>query len=261
MIDDTIDEIYCYKYARLYFLKGIIYNIFTLGIISLICKFSAKVFIKIYCIECDVSRAELFLVVDFENNIFLVKTIRENFHKKYKFLKNDISYNQSIIEVKNSHYIGEEMYNSSDECIILKFKNNNYIYLESIKRFAPVQLDLQRFTNSAIHDLFSVGITKLTQYNYLLNKFGENNLKVKARKFLNILFKKFFSPLILYRIFMILIWIVQGYYSFLAVIAVLSFIILILSSYQKYINYKRIFTDNKLADIPRIDEVNKILIF
>ena len=58
---------------------------------------------------------ELFLIVDYEKHFFLIKAQKENFYKKYKFLKTEISYSVSKNEMENSNYIGEEIYNKKDE--------------------------------------------------------------------------------------------------------------------------------------------------
>jgi magnesium-transporting ATPase (P-type) len=118
-----------------------------------------------------------------------------------------------------------------------------------------VQFDLTKFTNLEIYENFSEGVKTIMEYNYLLNKYGENIMKMEDKTFSKIILKKFLTPLIIYRIFIVFIWIKIGYYSFLIVVAVLSISLLLITSYQKYLNFKRIFNDNYLYEIPKMEEV------
>ncbi len=259
LVDESIEAIVCFKYVKFYYIKLILYNLLTLGLLSIFCRIFRKLQIKVFCIPSDVYDTELFLVEDHEKRFFIVDALRENFNKKYKFLKSENYKNKEIIS-KDSHFIGEEGLNKSCEAadsenIILYFKNNKYIYLESICGFAAVQLDLGKFTNAEIYKNFSEGVKSLAEYNYLLNKFGENMMRMKEKTLFQIVGKKFFTPLIIYRIYIVFIWIVNKYYSFLIVVAVLSIILLLISSYQKYLNYKRVFNKNDSFEIRKMEEV------
>jgi len=227
-----------------------------LGLIFLICKFNKKFYLKIYCEECIVNQVQLFLVRDFSKIIFLIDAQKENFLKRYKFMKNEIPLTQLNMNLNKSKYLGEEVFNEKkEEQIILYFKNNKYIYLNSINNFTAVQFDLRKFTYNEINDFFSNGIKNIFEYNYLLNKFGENVIKIKNNSLNRIIFKKFFSPLIIYTIFIMFIWIRAEYFSFSIVVASLSFILLMMSSHQKYLNYKRIFDKINFYEVPKIERV------
>lgn len=254
-MDESIEEIICLKYVRFYYFKFILYNLFTLGLLYIFCKIYPKLHLKVYCVPCEVHDTQLFLIEDHERRFFIVDAQRENFFKKYKFLKNDITIQAMKNELKNSHYIGEEGLNESEEHIIFYFKNCKYIYLDSIKGFSAVQLDLRKFTNMQIYEKFSDGIKNLKEYNYLLNKFGENIMKMKDKTFFKIIGKKLFTPLIIYRIFIVVIWIKINYYSFLTVVGLISTLLLLVTSYQKYLNYKRVFNENDSYEIPKMEEV------
>jgi len=201
----------------------------------ILCKFYRKLYLKIYCNECQAEETDLILIEDSTKNIYLIQAFKENFYSKYKFLKSEISMKAMKKELKDSNYLGEEIFNEKDEQIIFYFKNNKYIYLKSINNFSSVQFDLRRLTNAEIHNNFSNGVKNLCEYNYLLNKFGENLIKMKDKTFSKILYNKFFTPLIIYRIFIVIIWVI--------------------SSYQKYLNYKRIFNNNDLYEIPKMEDV------
>ena len=255
-MDESIEEIFCFRYVRFYYLKLILYNLFTFGLLYIFCRIYRKLYLKVFFNPCDVRETEIFLVKDCEGTFLILNAKRENFFNKYKFLKSEISLNLNKNELKkNSAYTGEEALNDTDEQIILYYKNSKYMYLESIKGFASVQFDLTKFTNLEIYQNFSEGVKTIMEYNYLLNKYGENIMKMEDKTFSKIILKKFFTPLIIYRIFIVFIWIKIEYYSFLIVVLAISIALLLITSYQKYSNFKRIFNDNYLYEIPKMEEV------
>ncbi len=192
----------------------------------------------------------------------MVKILLEDFNERYKFLKKNCSNfddeNNKI--TRESFYVGHEKYNRHKN-IIFYFKNNKYIYMEYINKFRTVEINLN-LKNSEIHNLYSNGISDIRVYNYLLNKFGENIMKMKSKSYLNIIIKKLFSKINLYNIFVLIIWFYEEYYSFGIVVFAFSFFSLLITSYQKYSNYKRICNYNELIDILKIEKVHiKILFF
>jgi hypothetical protein len=190
----------------------------------------------------------------------LVYICLEDFNDQYKFLEkkkkncidlDDDDTNNKI--TKESCYMGEEKYNKNKN-IIFYFKNNKYIYLENIEKFRSVEMNLN-IKNSEIHDFYCNGISEIKEYNYLLNKFGENILKMKSKSYLNIIIKKLFNPIYLYNIFALIVWIFEEYYYFAFVVFTFSFFSLLITSYQKYTNYRNICNYSELLDVFKIEKV------
>lgn len=152
--------------------------------------------------------------------------------------------------------MGEEKHNKSKdfENIIFYFKNNKYIYLENSNQFRTVEMNLN-LKNSEIHRFYSKGISNIEEYNYLLNKFGENIMKMKSKSYLNIILKKIFTPINLYTIFVIILWTNQGYLNFAFVVFIFSFLMLLITSYQKYSNYKKICNYSEISESLKIEKV------
>ena len=122
----------------------------------------------------------------------------------------------------------------------MEFRNNIYYYIENENYFAPMQFELNKFTNNELHKNFNKGITSAREYNYLLNKFGLNKIKMENKTFFNIFIGHLFQPLYIYQIFSIAIWFYQQYYVFAGIIVCMTLVILLTISFQTYNNYRKI---------------------
>jgi len=258
----------------------ILYNIFSLGFIGIFCYFSESFFLKVFCTHSKIEEVEFFKIIDIENKTYLIKAKRQNFYKKYFLLKEDIyfealksnSINNKYKKKKdlnlenikncleNSIYVGEDFLNSNDESIILYFKNNKYVYSEEQNSFLPVQLNLKDFTNNEIHENFSGGINDLREYNYLLNKFEENIMKLKDISVLEIILKRLLKPFNFYQLFIILFWGFVDIYYFFIIVIFFHFSLIMITSIQRYNSYKKIFNENYLQEPYKILSVKNYLV-
>jgi magnesium-transporting ATPase (P-type) len=203
---------------------------------------------------------------------------KENFYSKYEFLKEEVfadslenpnndfnnqqknnynfkknpTSNFTNYELKksleNSNYVGEDYLNEDETIIILYFKNNKYFYSDIKNIFVPLLFNLNEFSNKEIHEKYSNGINDIKQYNYLLNKFGENIMRMKNKTFLKIMLKRILKPLSLYLLWTIFFWMLIKVYYFYPVILFFFIVIILITSYQKYLNYKKVFNDNEMQE-------------
>ncbi len=150
------------------------------------------------------------------------------------------------INFKNTNIVGKEYYNENIETIVLYFKNNKYIYIEQDQKFITARFDLD-YKNHEIYELFSNGIENLEDYNYLLNKFGENQLKMRNKRFFIIFLKKIKKIFSLYIFLVVLIWIQIGYQFFWCVI-ICHLVLILMTTDQKYKNHQKLFNDINLKD-------------
>jgi len=261
-------------------MKLIFYCIISIGIIGLLCFVSDKIYIKLFCQLCKINEAQLFLIIDNENRKYLVQAKRENFYEKYKFLKEEVFYdaqqNKDInnnnnykrnsapeifnkYELKkslqNSFYIGEDYLNDNEECIIIDFKYNKYFFSEVENSFVPLLFNLNEYSNNEIHEKYSNGINDLKAYNYLWNKFGENIMRMKNKTFFGIVLKRIYKPMSIYQLLVIVFWMFIEGYKLYPVILFFYVIILYFTSYQKYMNYKKIFNENEMQEPFKIHSV------
>lgn len=143
--------------------------------------------------------------------------------------------------MNNSCYIGSDYHNNSDYAFVINYRHNKYIYNEKECVFEPIKLDLTKYKNREIHDIFGKGLNDVFDYNYLLNKFGTNVLNLKSKSFFRTFLEQLFHPFYIYQIVSIAIWIRTGYYSFCLVVICLMAIILIINTFQNHKNSKNIF--------------------
>lgn len=147
----------------------------------------------------------------------------------------------------NSNFIGKEYYNKNADTIVMYFKNNKYIYIEQDQKFVIAQFELMDYTNQDIHNLFKFGVKNFDELNYLLNKFGENQLKMKNKRFIFVFLKKLKKPRSIYIFFVVICWICTDY-QFYWCILISHILLILMTSNQKYKNHQKLFNDIKLQD-------------
>ena len=159
------------------------------------------------------------------------------------------NFRENINTLKLSNYISKDNLNLDEENIvlliltqILEYRNNTYCYFENKNYFSSFNFDLTKFTNKEIHKIFSKGFSNASEYNYSLNKFGLNKIKMDHKSFLNIFIDHLFQPLNIYQIVSICLWIYTGFYIFVIIIIIMMSTILFVISFQTYNNYKKILT-------------------
>ena len=119
----------------------------------------------------------------------------------------------------------------------------------------PIKFDLSKYKNSYIYEKFADGITKIEDYNYLLNKFEYNEIEMRNKNFFNIFVDNLINPLYMYQIYAQISWYKESYHSFSIVVFILSFVILLINSYYKYklyisiLSQKHFFNGNVTRNI------------
>ena len=132
-----------------------------------------------------------------------------------------------------------------DETLILNFRHNKYIYMENSNSFTPILFDLSKFRNNEIHKKFglkqirihnsnseydqfeyttsNLGIKNIEEYNYLLNKFGMNQIEMKYKSLCLIFIEQLIHPFYAYQIYAIVVWIYDKYFYFSYILIICSF--------------------------------------
>ena len=92
VLEDTkLKSITCWRKSKAKFLKSLIFNIFTLGIIHIFSLYYPKLYIKLYCNPWPPKECDFFLV----ENIYGQFTLCTKIYKKNKN-KDDIIFNYDI---------------------------------------------------------------------------------------------------------------------------------------------------------------------
>jgi magnesium-transporting ATPase (P-type) len=244
IVDESINDIIPFKIKNSKFLLAILLYILTLGILYILCRIFPKFYLELNCIQCDVSQADLFLIIDSENNFHLIRALYENFYRRNGLLYYVYSFSTNNKEIKSvmegSNYLSEDSQSPTEETLVIYFRHNKYLYNRDKKEFESVKMSFNKFSNNFIHKTFGGGLSSILDYNYLLNKFGKNIIELEGKSFFRILLGQLFHPFYLYQIYSIIVWIKTNYYSFCIVVIISAGIILTVNSLQNFNNYKRI---------------------
>jgi cation-transporting ATPase 13A2 len=255
-VDDSIKEISCWKIDRSKKKKAIFLYLITFGILYIIAKIFKKLYLKLNCVPSEVKSADFFLILDETNLTFVCNVVRENFYMRSKLLGNHLEKKTPKSNLTHSPYIGFDFFNTYDQNTVLYFRHNKYIYLENDNVLTACKFDLTKFKNKELHDKFIKGMRSIEEYNYLLNKFGKNEMAMENKNFLVIFLEQFFHPFYIYQIYSIIIWCNEEYFSYACIVFVFSFTILLINSYHNWKNYNRIINFNSSAPANVIREFN-----
>ena len=149
------------------------------------------------------------------------------------------------------------------------FKHVRYIYNNNLCCFSASYFNLNRYRNNEILELFdkkysynlrdsiplstkndislteeetdSVYSPSLAEYNYLINKYGPNQILNESTKISAIIFKNFFSGFNYVSILCEIIWFIIGYKIFAIIMLFFTLFVLIKSIYDSYRLNKKIF--------------------
>ena len=148
------------------------------------------------------------------------------------------------------------------------FKNVIFIYQSDSCTFSSAYFNLNNYKNREILRLFdkkynfstniknkeitlqeeeneSVYYPSLAEFNYLINKYGLNQIVNESTKLSSIILKQFFTGFNYFCIICEIIWFVIGYRIFAIIIFLLSLIVLIKSTRDSYTLNKRIYELDK----------------
>jgi hypothetical protein len=225
--------------------------VLTFGILYILAIFFPRLYISLNCKAASIFDADYFLIIAEENTSFIRKVIKENFFKKNSLITTDLP---KVSKENIAQCIfGDEIDNRDEKSIILYFRHNKYIFIESENCLSTVKFDLVKFKNREIHSYFGKGLKDISSYNYMLNKFGPNEIAMKSKSFCRIFLEQLLYPLYLYQIYVQVIWNKEGYYSFAIITLICSLIILLINTHHTHKNYNKImsFNNNTPATVRR----------
>ena len=272
--DQSISFVIPYKY------KCPLFMFLLLGIPFIITKFSNKKLIEWRGEPCSFHEANFYLIIDGYGNYHICNFTKKYFNIHFKTcnqlrgfrtkkhiptLFSSIDFKEKeeyheIIYVYNKYYCYKKLNNSNydinkdnkknikkGQLINEREINNNHnkdYYFE-----APV-FTLSSTTNKQIYDIFDNYYLSQDEIRFQMNIYGQNKLVLKAINFFTILEGKLISFVTIYLVFVNIFWLNVDYY-FCYVIIALSIILLIVTTYQKFRNKKKVvdFSLNKQEKI------------
>ncbi len=263
IVDDSIKEISAWRRDSSKLFRLIILYFLSFGIFFIIVRIWKKLYISLACKPCSAKDAEYFVITDDEKSTDIVYAVYENFFFINSNLKDMSSSRANKMELSQSPYVGAEIKNPSEQTLVIYFRYNKYLYLESENCFTPLIFDLTKYSNYEVHKVFGIkgkfknnktlskeeslsgiGIKNIKDYNYLLNKYGENLIAMRHKSFIIIFLEQLFSPFYIYQIYAIFVWTFICYTSFAYIVLLCTIIILLVNSRLNHLNYKKILNFN-----------------
>ena len=172
--DLKLKTITSWRKSKTKFLKSLIYNILTFGIIHIVSLFYPKLYIKLYCNPYPPKECDFFLV----ENIYGEFTLCTKIYKKNKN-KNELNYNydiskDNIISSSNFNKKQKENFFSRNLTYSFIYKSMTYEYNEITDEINPVYLDLSYLTNKEIRNFFGDGLMTEETVNLVRERYGKN---------------------------------------------------------------------------------------
>jgi len=271
IVDDHIESISTWKINKFRKLLTIIGYFLSFGILFIITLYDKTFILKLYCDRANPENSNYVLITDYDNKHYLCILISEiltNINPLFRMGHKSESKTLGI--PSNSRYINRNGDMKTDmNNIYFIFKNVRYIYNNNLCSFSSSYFNLNRYKNNEILQLFdkkysynshenipnsikkdislmeeeteSVFSPSLSEYNYLLNKYGINQIINESTKLSSIIFKQFFSGFNYFSIICELIWFIIGYRIFSIIMLFFTLIVLIKSIHDSYILNRRIY--------------------
>ena len=182
VLEDTkLKRITSWRKSETKFLKSLIINFFSLGIIHLFSLYYPNLYIKLYCNPCHARDCDFFLVED----IYGYFTLCLKIHKKNS--NNNINnYNSKIVK-DNSIFPFNINNNNRIQCLLSKnltysfvYKSITYEYKDDTNEIIPVYLNLSQLTNYAIVNNFGEGLSSEDVAQRYKERYGLNEYNINA---------------------------------------------------------------------------------
>ncbi len=269
VIEDTkLKSVTSWRKSETKFLKNLIFNILSFGILHIISLFKPKLYLKLYCNPWPPKECDYFLV----ENIYGQCTLCSKIHKKNKNTR-DSNYNidiskESMVSASLMNYNNKyEHYITKTLTYSFKYKSVTYEYNEETNEIIPVYMNLSKMTNKGIFNFFGEGLSSENLVKKYLDRYGKNEYYINLG-ITNFYFKKIEA---LYLIFILVIQSVNiffkdivSFFLSLGIIAVLFFIEYIVTKQMIYDLYKKEFTldgeENKIK-VKRKHKINESVNF
>ena len=271
IVDDHIESISTWKINKFKKLLTIIGYFLSFGILFFITLYDKTFILKLYCDRANPENSNYVLITDYDNKHYLCILITEiltNINPLFRMGHKSESKTFGI--PSNSRYINKNGNIRTDmNNIYFIFKNVRYIYNNNLSSFSSSYFNLNRYKNNEIlqlfdkkysynlHDSIPMSIKKdvslmeeetesvfspsLAEYNYLLNKYGRNQIINESTKLSSIIFNQFFSGFNYFSIICEIIWFIIGYIIFAMIMLFFTLLVLIKSIHDSYILNRRIY--------------------
>ena len=251
--DIKLKTITSWRKSKSKFLKSLIFNILTFGILHIISLYYPKLYVKLYCNPWPGKECDFFLVENIYGKFTLcTKIYRKNKNKDYSNYNLEMS-NQTIrssstfIKKKNEYYYMKNLTYS------FIYKSMIYEYNEITNEINPVYLDLSKLTNKEIRNIFGEGLTTENKVTLFRERYGKNEYYINMNLLSLYFFKVELPSLIMVLIIGAFELYLKDYFSF-----AFKYVIVLVIFLSEYLIIKNITSNINNKDNSIDGEINDI---
>ena len=177
--DLKIKRITSWRKSQNKFMKNLIYNILSFGILHLVSLFFPRLYIKLYCNPRPVKECDYFLVENIYGEALLCPMKRRK--DKNTLNKFSIINNNDLIDDNNikTDYIN----NIKNLKFYFQYRSMTYEYDENKNVIIPVYINLSKMTNQGIINFFSEGLSTKRIIEDFTERYGKNEYNLNIRLF------------------------------------------------------------------------------
>ena len=276
IVDDRIESLSSWKINKCKRILTIIGYFLSFGILFIITLYDNTIILKLYCDRANPEESNYILITDYDNKKYLVQLISEKLTNLNQVFRTGNWNEMKLLSIsENSRYINKnnKLEEKSNDMLNLYFifKNVRYMYHTDTCSFSSSYFNLNHYKNREILNLFdkesnsnlfinkqkdidislteeekeSVYCPNLHEYNYLINKYGFNQIINESTKLFSVIIRQFFSGFHFLCIAFEIIWFILGYRVYAIIIFLLNLIALIKSTIDSYTLNKRIYELDK----------------
>ena len=184
--DLNIKKITSWRKSQNKFMKNLIFNILSFGILHLISLIFPRLYIKLYCNPRPVKECDYFLVENIYGKAILCPVKR----RKDKIIANKFSIinNKGLIDDNNIN----TDYNNNIKNLkfYFQYKSIAYEYDENKNVIIPMYMDLSQMTNQEIINYFSEGLSTKQIIENFTERYGKNEYNLNIRLYLIFFLKR-----------------------------------------------------------------------
>ena len=177
LADIKLKNITSWRKSQEKFLKNLIFNIISLGVLHIISLFYPNLYLKLYCNPWPPKECDFFLV----ENIYGELTLCTKIYKKdktnverYSDASNENTVTSSIANSSNKI----RYYFSRNLTYSFKYKSVTYEYNEETNEIIPVYMNLSNMKKKAIFSYFSEGLSSEKLVKKYEERYGKNEYRI-----------------------------------------------------------------------------------
>ena len=235
--DIKLKNITSWRKSREKFLKNLIFNIISLGLLHIISLFYPNLYLKLYCNPWPPKECDFFLVENIYGELTLcTKTYKKdkNSDERYSDASNENTVTSSITNSNNKI----RYYFSRNLTYSFKYKSVTYEYNEETNEIIPVYMNISNMKKKAIFSYLSEGLSSEKLVKKYEERYGKNEYRINFF-IIHLYFKKIemkcFIFIIITKAFDLLN---RDYLSFILSIGLIIFILIIEFIFVKKMVYE-----------------------